>query len=762
MPSFPHLNIIDLIRNPSSHLGKKEWPGLYRGMVEEIMDPELRGRLKVRVNGVHPDSSAVPVEHLHWAEPLYGDSGLNYGDFHVPYRVGDWVYVMFLGGHPDYPIWFGSWYGMPRGTGIAETPEEVRTQQYPHRRIIKTRRGHKIELSDELGDLEIKITDVKGNYIWLDTEEDKLKLYWQGSAEWIITQDFTVCVDRDFKVKVGRDHLTEVDRHRSAKVDGTETVGVGQNMYHYTGGSIYHNQGGSATPVSRLPDPSYTVQQRKPSFPDRTATLARVSQAVGVPPSSINQILSTVTAVSSRGGASAESVQSGLEMIGPEIKKRKDVGTAPTIITNASTAMNNSKTSLLNARKDFNKAATEINRLYKQGAPVSTDMMNNMRSIADRGKTVSDYMDGTTADFATAQASLSLVPPDINASSEALEAIRLNQGLASVETDKMRQDLLSLRNDLNSVQSGRELNISGGLVQTQTKRYNIEIARGYIDDTLADLNDSQGYLDYSTDGVDSCRNIVGEQVSNTVSTTNLTLGGIAPMLDQLLPDEVGQIFQLLTMILDVAQEPSITSLLNYISTDMGGITYPQIRTALIDTPDTVIGSLSGIMNGVRYNDYGTLSDELDYGFGGLSNIDDVATTHGFGPPLLATIATLKTADVSSISSVSGTLISASLPSLKNLSDALLLVGEGHMGRIYDIANDMSVPGMQDTIDRVSAMNSGTLVERASTSIGQYVPRTTVISVANELATRASSAGGYPQDDPVIRLPAGVRSTGLIE
>ena len=277
MSKFNPLSLLGMIANPEGVFGRKLWQGLWKGRVEDVLDPEKRGRMRVRVPAIHGDHDVKgqfsPVDNLPWAEICATDAGDDYGDFHVPYRLGDWVWVMFEGGNADYPVWMGSWYGEKEKDGhiVSEVPEECRydrPEAYPHRRIFKSRRGHKIELSDEKGELEIKITDVKGNYIWMDTETDTLKIYWDGNKEEIITGDSILRVDGNLWERVGKDHREEIGGDHSLKLAGQEDVVVTGVMNHVAS-TINHNSGGNAPPVSPLPDPPDNLENRKPAFPER-------------------------------------------------------------------------------------------------------------------------------------------------------------------------------------------------------------------------------------------------------------------------------------------------------------------------------------------------------------------------------------------------------------------------------------------------------------------------------------------------------------
>jgi len=179
----------ELFQNPESFLNPQHFYGLYRGRVMDRDDPEQRGRLRVLVTDVHPEE--IPKDGLPWAEACFLDGGRReYGDFHVPYNEGDTVLVMFLHGDWHYPVWVGTFYGSPDG-GLSEVPAEARAS-YPYRRLIKTPRGNKIEISDEDGFEEIKLTDYRGSYIRMNTGSDALDIVWIGDVNWRVDGDINM------------------------------------------------------------------------------------------------------------------------------------------------------------------------------------------------------------------------------------------------------------------------------------------------------------------------------------------------------------------------------------------------------------------------------------------------------------------------------------------------------------------------------------------------------------------------------------------
>ena len=84
--------------------GIRRYWGKHQGVVVEPIDPEMRCRLLVSVADVWgPNVSS-------WALPCLPHGGLSLGMYVVP-MVGANVWVEFLHGNPDYPIWSGFWFG---------------------------------------------------------------------------------------------------------------------------------------------------------------------------------------------------------------------------------------------------------------------------------------------------------------------------------------------------------------------------------------------------------------------------------------------------------------------------------------------------------------------------------------------------------------------------------------------------------------------------------------------------------------------------
>lgn len=112
--------------------------GKYRGVVSDIQDPLMIGRIKARV----PD--VLGNDESGWAMPCAPFGGDGMGFFALP-KVNAGVWIEFEGGDPDYPIWSGCWFG-----SAAEVPPALLAPPYK-KMLIKTEGGQTITLDDTPG-----------------------------------------------------------------------------------------------------------------------------------------------------------------------------------------------------------------------------------------------------------------------------------------------------------------------------------------------------------------------------------------------------------------------------------------------------------------------------------------------------------------------------------------------------------------------------------------------------------------------------------
>ncbi len=136
MPVAPDLaeltaEIAEFLR--SRHFGK------YRGLVDDIRDPENLGRIRARVPAVYGEESSP------WAMPCLPFAGPNHGLALVP-EAGDGVWIEFEGGDLSRPIWSGCWWAR----GQRPAPDGNR------QRLLATSAGHQIVLDEESNEIRLE------------------------------------------------------------------------------------------------------------------------------------------------------------------------------------------------------------------------------------------------------------------------------------------------------------------------------------------------------------------------------------------------------------------------------------------------------------------------------------------------------------------------------------------------------------------------------------------------------------------------------
>ena len=146
--------------------------GKYRALVVDNADPEKRGRLRLRIPSVLGDEIVSG-----WALPCapYGGAG-DQGFFFIPENEAG-VWVEFEAGDLEYPVWVGTFWSKPGGASEVPKPnqadgsEESEAQHPPTCKIIKTRKGHTIQLEDKDGEERILIIDGEHKHrIVIDSE----------------------------------------------------------------------------------------------------------------------------------------------------------------------------------------------------------------------------------------------------------------------------------------------------------------------------------------------------------------------------------------------------------------------------------------------------------------------------------------------------------------------------------------------------------------------------------------------------------------
>lgn len=147
---------------------ERRFYGKYRGIVVENADPAQLGRLKLRVPSVLGKDVVTG-----WATPCAPFGGAaDQGFLFIP-EPDSMVWVEFEEGDLEFPLWVGAPWVKPDAESQLPRPNaddgaEGDVQDPPTRKIIKTLKGHTIQLEDAEGEEVILVREgVQGHLILL-------------------------------------------------------------------------------------------------------------------------------------------------------------------------------------------------------------------------------------------------------------------------------------------------------------------------------------------------------------------------------------------------------------------------------------------------------------------------------------------------------------------------------------------------------------------------------------------------------------------
>jgi len=217
------------------------------GTVEDVDDPRMLGRVRVRFHNDHADNS-IATEDLPWATPINGIGSASLaevGDSPTGIQKGTGVFGFCLDGHErQLPLIWGTYAKIPdnddskhdvsrlarginsiQNTQEGPEPEPAYAAKYPYNKVTQTRSGHVIEMDDTPGHERIRIYHKSGSYE--ETNEDGRfvrKIVDDGFE--IVVKDKTVYVKGDYKVEVKGDLTYDVSGDMKVTVKGDYSLSV--------------------------------------------------------------------------------------------------------------------------------------------------------------------------------------------------------------------------------------------------------------------------------------------------------------------------------------------------------------------------------------------------------------------------------------------------------------------------------------------------------------------------------------------------------
>jgi len=282
---LPH--IYEIIKHPEEYLQGYPLKTYYRGIVEDVEDPEKRGRVRVRIESVwraatgdstFDDGESVPVNDLPWADVPRNRGGNKYGVFDVPEK-GDAVIVVFENGDPSFPLVIGGWYGTnevplaalgqpgdtadalkgldvaPKaGGGTIQEPANPADPNYPDNKVFRTSNGLLVEIDNTPGSERINIAHPSGTW-WEIHPDGSLVVSAAGERYTIVatTDSLHVKASRDVSIdgaysrKVGAGETIEVTGTQNITVTGIQNVTVNGVATRTTTGALTENVNGIYT-----------------------------------------------------------------------------------------------------------------------------------------------------------------------------------------------------------------------------------------------------------------------------------------------------------------------------------------------------------------------------------------------------------------------------------------------------------------------------------------------------------------------------------
>lgn len=177
--------------------GESKYFGKYRGFVDDRNDTEKLGRLRLRVPSVLGDAITG------WAWPALPYAGANLGFLFIP-QENDLVWVEFVEGDLEHPIWSGGSWAKPNGQ--PEIPADAKAN-YPDTQVLRTKSGHVLIFEDKQGHEAITLRARSGVEIKIDAAGDAITITASNVTIQTTSEKAQALATKDFVTQLFDSHV---------------------------------------------------------------------------------------------------------------------------------------------------------------------------------------------------------------------------------------------------------------------------------------------------------------------------------------------------------------------------------------------------------------------------------------------------------------------------------------------------------------------------------------------------------------------------
>ena len=253
---------------------KSTFDGFYRGIVINVDDPLLSGRVRVRV---YPMFEGVNDDVLPWAilaDPNFGGSA-NEGKFSIP-TVGAHVFVFFENGDHRFPVYFAGAPAIQDGVpdiptlsreddgtvaaidsaaskgvstasgGSWDEPDSAYAAIYPNNKVYRSAKGILIEIDDTEDNVRFHVYHPSGSRVEVDNDGNVVE-HVSATKTTVVIGDDNIEVKGKQDTTTGGDHGVKVGGNGKVKVTGNYDIECVGNVTIAASGNAEVSAGGIVT-----------------------------------------------------------------------------------------------------------------------------------------------------------------------------------------------------------------------------------------------------------------------------------------------------------------------------------------------------------------------------------------------------------------------------------------------------------------------------------------------------------------------------------